>query len=360
MQKKQPSTVGETVATGNLSIQINSINGTSASGRIPTPTEEEAALEAFLEYFCRPDERETWALKMARALAETARERLRAGKQRAEFNSANVAEMVGNKVAPEAATSWLSGIWTTLKRRLDEREAGMQDTIRQAGLPYYAWPKKTASSGGAGNSSTYAMDFIRLPEVEGQTAPLPPGGIAYVRDVTLRPAFWVKPLVKAGFALKGWRRYLFLGYGLGGLAFVGCILALLWTIITTQATRLPSSELFTLLLLAGMVTWIGHTFLRPFWRLIDLRIIMAPDALLSLRERGVQLEATKETTADGGSLRVIRLVRYSARCPICGEDVHLQDGRKEFPGRLVGRCDEHPAEHVFSFDRHTKVGKPLR
>ncbi|KJK22606.1 hypothetical protein UB46_21050 [Burkholderiaceae bacterium 16] len=130
---------------------------------------------------------------------------MRAGKQRAEFNSANVAEMVGNKVAPEAATSWLSGIWTTLKRRLDEREAGMQDTIRQAGHPYYAWPKKTASSGGAGNSSTYAMDFIRLPEVEGQTAPLPPGGTAYVRDVTLRPAFWVKPLVKAGFALKGWR-----------------------------------------------------------------------------------------------------------------------------------------------------------
>ncbi|GAB7549427.1 hypothetical protein CS8_091320 [Cupriavidus sp. 8B] len=326
----------------------------------PTPAEEEAALEAFLEFFCRPDERETLALKMARALAEAALERLRAGKQRAEFNSANVAEMVGNNVAPEAATSWLSSIWTTLKRRLDQREAGMQDTIRQAGLPYYAWPKKTASSGGAGNSSTYAMGFVPLPEVDGQTAPLPPGGIAYVRDVTLSPAFWVRPLVKAGFVLKGWRRYLFLGYGLGGLAFVGGFLAFLWLIITTQATRLPSGEIFALLLLAGMVAWSGYALLRPFWRLIDLRIIMAPDALLSLSERGVQLEAAKETTANGGALRVIRLVRYSGRCPVCGEDVHLQDGRKEFPGRLVGRCDEHPAEHVFSFDRHTKVGKPLR
>ncbi|MBP0639118.1 hypothetical protein [Cupriavidus sp. AcVe19-6a] len=350
----------ETVAHRKLSIQINSIDEPPAVECNPTPAEEEAALETFLQFFCRPDERETWALKVARALAETALERLRDGKQRAEFNSANVAEMVGHTVAPEAATSWLSGIWTKLTRGLEQREPGMQDTIRQAGLRYYAWPKKTASSGGAGNSSTYAMDFIRLPEVEGQAAPLPPGGIGYVRDVTLSPAFWVRPLVEAGFALKGWRRYLFLGYGLGGLALVGCLLVLLWLVITTQATRLPSGEIFTLLLLAGMVSWAGYTCLRPFWRLIDLRIIMAPDALLSLRERGVQLEAVKEMSDDGHSVRIIRLVRYSGRCPICGEDVHLQDGEREFPDRLVGRCDEHPAEHVFSFDRHTKVGKPLR
>ncbi|WP_454737173.1 hypothetical protein [Cupriavidus necator] len=350
----------ETVAHGNLSLQINTVDDSPGSDSNPSAQEEEAALEAFLAFFCRPDDRETRAMKVARSLAETALERLRAGKHRAEFNSANVAEMVGHIVAPEAATSWLSSIWTKLKRRLDEREPGMQDTIRQAGLPYYAWPKKTASGGGAGNSSTYAMNFIRLPEVERHTSPMPPGGIAYVRDVTLSPAFWVKPLVKAGFALKGWRRFLFLGYGLGGLAIISLLLVLLWLTIATRATQLPGSELFTLLLLAGMVTWAGYTLLRPFWRLIDLRIIMAPDALVSLRERGVQIEAAKEPSADGQSVRIIRLVRYTGRCPICGEDVHLQDGKKEFPDRLVGRCDEHPAEHVFSFDRHTKVGKPLR
>lgn len=348
------------MAYRNLSLKIKSIDASSSNDSSPTPAEEEAALETFLAFFCRPDDRKTWALKVARALAETALERLRGGKQRAEFNSANVAEMVGHTVAPEAATSWLSGIWSKLKRGLDEREPGMQDTISQAGLPYYAWPRKTASGGGAGHSSTYAMDFIRLPKVEGETAPPPPGSITYVRDVTLRPAFWVRPLVEAGFALKGWRRYLFLWYGLGGLAFVGGLLVLLWTILTTQATRRPSGEIFTLLLLAGMVAWAGYTALRPFWRLIDLRIIMAPDALLSLRERGVQLEAAKEPLEDGRSVRIIRLVRYSGSCPICGEVVHLQDGGKEFPGRLVGKCDEHPAEHVFSFDRHTKVGKPLR
>ena len=123
----------------NLSIKINNLDEFSSKDCGPTPGEEEAALEAFLAFFCRPDDRETWASQVARALAETALARLRAGKHRAEFNSANVAEMVGHTVAPEAATSWLSGIWTKIKRRLDEREAGMQDTIRQAGRPYYAW-----------------------------------------------------------------------------------------------------------------------------------------------------------------------------------------------------------------------------
>jgi hypothetical protein len=27
---------------------------------------------------------------------------------------------------------------------------------------------------------------------------------------------------------------------------------------------------------------------------------------------------------------------------------------------LDGRCDEHPSEHVYSFDRHTKFGQPFR
>ncbi|MGT2512271.1 hypothetical protein [Cupriavidus basilensis] len=336
------------------------MNDTPHMEGTPTPVEQEAALEAFLEFFCRPDEREMWASKVARALAEDALKRLRNRKQPAEFNSANIAEMVGHSVAPEDATRWLAGIWTKLRRRLDEREAGMQDTARQTHLPFYAWPRKTVSSGGAGHSSTYGIAFLLLPQAEGQTEDLPSNGIAYVRDVTLRPAFWVKPLVEAGFALRGWRRNLFLAYGLGGMAIVGCVLLVLWLVVTTQATRLPSGQLFTLLLLAGLVLWLGYTLFRPFWTLIDRRIIMAPDALVSLRERGVQLEAAKETLQDGQSVRIIRLVRYSGRCPICSQDVHLQDGRKEFPGRLVGRCDEHPAEHVFSFDRHTKVGKPLR
>lgn len=59
-------------------------------------------------------------------------------------------------------------------------------------------------------------------------------------------------------------------------------------------------------------------------------------------------------------LAVIRLVRYAATCRRCKAKLELYDGGKEFPNRLVGRCYENPAEHVYSFDRFTRRGSRLR
>ncbi|MDO3525217.1 hypothetical protein, partial [Ralstonia pseudosolanacearum] len=166
--------------------------------------------------------------------------------------------------------------------------------------------------------------------------------------------------IQTGFALKGWRRVAFLLYGVGGILVFGALLILLWLALTTQSARIRTGDIVTLILSAALVGWLGYELLSPFWRLIDLRIIMAPDVLLSFRDQYVQLEAAKEPLDDGQHVRVIRLVRYSARCPKCGETVHLHDGRKEFPERLIGKCEEYPAEHVYSFDRFTKTGSPLR
>ena len=44
---------------------------------------------------------------------------------------------------------------------------------------------------------------------------------------------------------------------------------------------------------------------------------------------------------------------------ICGAKVQVDSGEREFRGRLVGRCQESPDEHAFSFDRVTRSGKAL-
>jgi hypothetical protein len=36
--------------------------------------------------------------------------------------------------------------------------------------------------------------------------------------------------------------------------------------------------------------------------------------------------------------------------------VKLDRGEPDFPHRIIGRCEEHPREHVFSFDRSSKRG----
>ena len=56
----------------------------------------------------------------------------------------------------------------------------------------------------------------------------------------------------------------------------------------------------------------------------------------------------------------VRICNFTATCPICRSDVHLQNGRYEFRGRIIGCCIESPTEHVFSFDRVSLEGIALR
>lgn len=101
-----------------------------------------------------------------------------------------------------------------------------------------------------------------------------------------------------------------------------------------------------------------------FWSLSRRwdRLFTDPILLLGMGEvsdsdGGVVLDC--EQGREGRRAIVIR--RYVADCPICdAETVMLARGGVEFPGRIVGRCRNSPHEHVFSFDRVTLEGAPLR
>lgn len=177
---------------GNISIEIKDIDTEADQA---DADEKQAALEAFLG-FLRLQGKETQPLRVARALAEDSLQRLHAGKALVAYNSANVAGMAGHNVPPDRATGWLTRNWSTLEKRLEEWETGIHEVARQAGLSICAWPRKIAGAGGAGNNSTYDIEFLNLPASDAEPIAPPPGGIAYVPDLTLKPAFWVKPLIQ--------------------------------------------------------------------------------------------------------------------------------------------------------------------
>ncbi len=52
--------------------------------------------------------------------------------------------------------------------------------------------------------------------------------------------------------------------------------------------------------------------------------------------------------------------RHSGECPQCKGVVRLMDGGKDFPRRVVGRCENAMNEHVYSFDPTTTTGKAIR
>jgi len=83
---------------------------------------------------------------------------------------------------------------------------------------------------------------------------------------------------------------------------------------------------------------------------------MAPESFIGFRDKPAQLELI--TAAN--KKKSIQLVRYKASCPICGAPVYLDNGKPDFPRRLIGRCSESPREHIYSFDRVTRMGYALR
>ncbi|GAB7545322.1 hypothetical protein [Cupriavidus sp. 8B] len=172
---------------GNISLEINNIQESETSPANEASADESAALDAFLAFFKR-QERETRAQKVAKALTEDSLQRLADGKKITVYSSRQIAEMAGHQVAPERATGWLAKVWGELESRLEEWEAGVQDTAKQAGLTVYAWPKKTQGAGGAGNSSSFGIVFLPVPETEEAVSSTTPDTIMYARDLRLKPA----------------------------------------------------------------------------------------------------------------------------------------------------------------------------
>lgn len=115
---------------------------------------------------------------------------------------------------------------------------------------------------------------------------------------------------------------------------------------------LQTNDLIILMALFAIawVTW--RMLLRPMIWLLEDRLILAGDLLMKFKEDSAQLDMAKDDAH-----RYIRLVRYSAVCSVCAGDIELRYGHGQNQRRIFGCCSEVPTEHVFTFDRVTRMGQ---
>ena len=296
------------------------------------------------------------------ALATLTAERLEAGKSDVRFTATNIAAEANIRVPEDKQSSAIiSPIWKKLEAALNDREKGIQDFARGFGLTCYPWPKKDESKGGRGNNSTYYVESRTLAADDHKSAPdALAGEIVYIRELTPEPSWWAKRFISNGYRLEGWRRGLVMLYGVAILIAAGLSIAFVSWVFLAELSSLSTAEivnLFLSLAAFSVILWLAFT---PFARLFNWRIIMAPTFLIALKELNVQMEIVREPYPKPGSSGTIRLIRYAGACLICHAKVELSEGGKEFPDRLIGRCRENPAEHVYSFDRFTCRGRNLR
>lgn len=261
------------------------------------------------------------------------------------------------------ASAWLSRLWNSINREIrEQREEGLQKFAADRGLNFYPWVAKLETSGGAGNQALHFLVATPLSEaVEQQTQwhEVPPGDIIYIPAENLQPSWWARWLFDQDRIASGWRKHLLIWPNLVWL-FVISVLGLLLFVGLGQSTAPLSARDLTLTIFLGLVGWYAVYVVKRFERLVDDRLTMASDYMVGFSEFGVCLELLKPRGPSSEGKKSLRMIKYAAQCPTCGAQVLLDPGEPDFLRRIVGRCQESPREHVFSFDRATRTGYRLR
>lgn len=148
--------------------------------------------------------------------------------------------------------------------------------------------------------------------------------------------------------VEGWRS-LFMTLPLI-VALIAVVLGA-WLLLQVWVSQQPVRVIFqwTVLVcfLGGMITWL----VWPLYRLIDQKIVMAP-AILQMTSRFYHVLVIRREE----ERKVVRMLRFTATCPLCGGEVEVQEGRRNFRGRYFGECGRNPLEHVFTFDHVLRIG----
>lgn len=127
-----------------------------------------------------------------------------------------------------------------------------------------------------------------------------------------------------------------------------------WTLIALGTLKhgIQTDELILMLVLIFFCVAYWYIVIRPWVLLLDDRIVLGGNFFTSLMEEPTQLDMAKDEKH-----RYIRLVRYTATCPVCAGNIEMRYGTGENTRRIFGCCSEVPQEHVFTFDRVTKIGE---
>lgn len=250
-------------------------------------------------------------------------------------------------------SAWLSQIWKDIEsRHYPEIEPILVDRCRKSGLKVYPILEKDN-----GKPAFYRMEAKALPPSESVVSEnddvLSPNAIRYKRDLSLGLSSLGRLFFSRGLTWTPFNRYGYLTWQLLFLISAVIFIFLIWLILWHRKEPLTGQDLVLMATGVGMPLGAYWHFSNTF-RLFEDRIMIAPDWMLAWKEFGATVEINRSKDVDGPSTILVQ--RYSANCPICGWMVKLDRGEPDFPRRIVGRCEEHPREHVFSFDRSSRLG----
>lgn len=250
--------------------------------------------------------------------------------------------------------------WNKLETLWKSKSEGVRQTLLDAGCEHHPIFKRV-EGGGTGRSTKYFIEWCKLatpPATNNQVIQEPkqqniPLGIRYICEDIKDPGFLAR-IFAEGLLLKGWRKF----------AYITVLLIPILMMLILALTFLVNVIFYD----SSTKNLMGPLLTNS---LMFFTIAITVNPMLNLKTKGILIAPWWMQSEDGERLlefrkpprfteKSIKAVSYSATCPICGAKVIAKSGGLEFFGRIIGRCDDGPVEHVFSFDYITRQGTWLR
>lgn len=157
----------------------------------------------------------------------------------------------------------------------------------------------------------------------------------------------------AGIVMTGWARRLFLASAVTTL--IGSLAMGVFVLLVAFADK-PSRDKIAVSLLVLLIAALIYVFVLPPIRVVTDRILKAPFWLQGWDDNWL-LEWRCPPLHNQKSMH---RVRYTGSCPLCAGRVEVGARSWMLPAdQLIGRCENAPAAHRYSFDHVTRRGHRL-
>lgn len=251
--------------------------------------------------------------------------------------------------------------WNKLADTWKSKFEGIAQSLADKKLLLLPKLEKT-EGGGTGRQSLYRIEWSMCDEqnsiaiaARSVQAPLDSTGcVRYVcEDIEDANAF--SRIFTRGLELTGWKKAAY-------VVALGAPLLFCWLFLVQLAFGMTvwmavgEKNAITSLLSLFVVFLAVWLTMGPLYVLPTNRIVVAPWWMQSIDDDRLLEHRYPPRFPE----RSIKAVRYTASCPICGGRVSAKSGGFEFWKRIVGRCEDAPIEHIFSFDHVSRSGRDLR
>ena len=334
------------------------------SSKLPESGNAEVSAAVWLREWLRLEGGNNRSAHVLAVLAEQTERCLRRGEPSPSADMETLREVVlrterGSSVDVQPLAKWLPR--KQLQIWWDSREERRTGQALTEGLSLR--PRLVAKiGGGRSNVNRFSLEFepidqARFVEAAGEAESLASTDHVTYSGQQLKGSILYRWLLPGHpVRVQSWRGLLLVG-GLILSVLVALAAWILFLLILRRGGPLNSLHV-TFALLAVGVTMGMYLIERAWINLPEDRLVIAPDVVLPWAEPYGQLQLIRDKESKRSGW--LNLVRYSGTCPVCAGTIELTSGRRDFPGRIIGRCRDSPLEHVYSFDPVSLSGRSLR